>query len=66
MKKFIEFQDVNDWLETFDADSECGILTDILNNEIKTEMLVDSVLLHKVGNIDLANATRKNMYRRKK
>ena len=35
-------------------------------NEIKTEMLVDSVLLNKVGNIDLANDTRKNMYRRKK
>ncbi len=66
MKKPIEFQDVCDWFDTFDADSECEILTDILNNEIKTEMLVDSVLLNKVGNIDLANDTRKNMYRRKK
>lgn len=66
MKKPIEFQDVNDWLETFDADCACGILTDILNNQIKIEELVDSVLLNKLGNIDLANTTRKNMYRRKK
>ena len=66
MKKPIEFQDVNDWLETFDSDCACGILTDILNNQIKIEELVDSVLLNKLGNIDLANTTRKNMYRRKK
>jgi len=66
VKKPIEFQDVNDWLETFDADCACGILTDILNNQIKIEELADSVLLHALDYIKEANICRENMYRRKK
>ena len=62
-KMDIYIDDVNEWLRTFDADDASGVLTDILNNKIKIEELVDSVLLNKLGNINLANITRKNMYR---
>jgi len=65
-KMDIHIDDVNKWLKTFDADNALGLLTDILNNKIKIEELVDSVLLNKLGNINLANITRKNMYRSKK
>jgi len=65
-KMGIHIDDVNKWLKTFDADNASGLLTDILNNKIKIEELVDSVLLNKLGNINLANITRKNMYRSKK
>jgi len=65
-KMDIHIDDVNKWLKTFDADNASGLLTDILNNKIKIEELVDSVLLNKLGNINLANITRKNMYRSKK
>tara|TARA_R100000541_G_scaffold51347_1_gene58787 strand:- start:459 stop:668 length:210 start_codon:yes stop_codon:yes gene_type:complete len=65
-KMDIYIDDVNEWLRTFDADDASGVLTDILNNKIKIEEFVDSVLLNKLGNINLANITRKNMYRSKK
>ena len=65
-KMDIYIDDVNEWLRTFDADNALGLLTDILNNKIKIEEFVDSVLLNKLGNINLANITRKNMYRSKK
>jgi len=65
-KMDIHIDDVNKWLKTFDADNASGLLTDILNSKIKIEELVDSVLLNKLGNINLANITRKNMYRSKK
>jgi|TARA_R110000744_G_scaffold26717_1_gene65496 hypothetical protein len=65
-KMGIHIDDVNKWLKTFDADDASGVLTDILNNQIKIEEFADSVLLHALDFIKEANICRENMYRSKK
>ena len=54
---------LNEWLEKFDSIDSHSILTAILNNEIKLEVLVDSVFAYRHGELELAASLYKEMWR---
>ena len=54
---------LNEWLEKFDSIDSHSILTAILNNEIKLEVLVDSVFSYRHGELELAASLYKEMWR---
>ena len=54
---------INNWLEKFDSVEGHYILKAILNNEIKLEVLADSVFAYRHGELELAESLYKEMWR---
>ena len=40
----ISIEDLNAWLEKYDSNAETDVLLDLINNKIKIECLVDSII----------------------
>ena len=54
---------VGKWLEKFDSNDCGGLLTDILNNKIKSEEMIDSIYAYDVGETERAIQSHKEMWR---
>jgi|TARA_R100001460_G_scaffold101852_2_gene145991 hypothetical protein len=55
--------EVKDWLDTFDGNDEIVLLTAIANNEIKTEVMNDSIYAFSVGETEISKQCYKEMWR---
>ncbi len=51
------------WVEKFDSNDSEGLLSDILNNKIKLEVMSDSVFAYWAGELELAERLYKEMWR---
>ena len=63
VKTTITNSEVSDWLETFDGNDAEVLLTAIANNEIKTEVMNDSIYAFSVGETEIAKQCYKEMWR---
>ena len=63
VKTTITDSEVSDWLETFDGNDAEVLLTAIANNEIKTEVMNDSIYAFSVGETEIAKQCYKEMWR---
>jgi|TARA_E500000318_G_C3423289_1_gene158165 hypothetical protein len=54
---------VFDWLNTFDGCDAEDLLTAITNNEIKIEVMNDSIHAFSIGEMEVANNLYKEMWR---
>ena len=52
------------WIEKFDSEDTIELLTDILNNKIKLEVMSDSVFAYWTGEMELAERLYKEMWRK--
>ena len=52
-----------DWLDTFDGNDAEDLLTAITNNEIKIEVMNDSIHAFSIGDMEVANNLYKEMWR---
>ncbi len=55
---------VKDWLDTFDGNNAEDIITSIVNNEIKHEVLVDSIYAFANGRTKLAGYYYEEMWKK--
>ena len=55
--------EVKDWLDTFDGNDEIVLLTAIANNEIKTEVMNDSIYAFSVGETEISKQCYKDMWK---
>ena len=62
MINFYDYE-VQDWLDTFDSNSPEGLITSIANNEIKIEVMNDSIHAFRHGEIQIAEKFYKEMWR---
>ena len=52
----IKYEDLNAWLEKYDSNAEIDLLLDLINNKIKIEFMIDSIISHAQqdhGNADM-------------
>ena len=63
MKIEITNNEVKDWLDTFDGNDEIVLLTAIANNEIKTEVMNDSIYAFSVGETEISKQCYKDMWK---
>ena len=65
-KKYVKITntEVSDWLDTFNGNDAEVLLTAIANNEIKTEVMNDSIYAFSVGETEIAEQCYKEMYRK--
>ena len=56
-------EQVKIWVEKFDSNDSEGLLSDILNNKIKLEVMSDSVFAYGTGELELAERLYKEMWR---
>ena len=42
----ISIEDLNAWLEKYDSNAETDVLLDLINNKIKIEFMLDSIISH--------------------
>ena len=63
VKTTITNSEVSDWLETFDGNDAEVLLTAIANNEIKIEVMNDSIYAFSVGETEIAKQCYKEMWR---
>lgn len=63
MKIEITNSEVKDWLDTFDGNDEIVLLTAIANNEIKTEVMNDSIYAFSVGETEISKQCYKDMWK---
>ena len=59
----ISKKELTDWLDTFDGDGAEVLLTSIANNEIKTEVMVDSMYAFSIGETEIAEQCLKDMWK---
>ena len=57
-------EQVKIWAEKFDNNDSEGLLSDILNNKIKLEVMSDSVFAYWTGELELAERLYKEMWRK--
>tara|TARA_R100001129_G_C5173950_1_gene205670 strand:+ start:215 stop:406 length:192 start_codon:yes stop_codon:yes gene_type:complete len=63
MSNIITNNKVSDWLDTFDGNDAEVLLTAIANNEIKTEVMIDSIHSLSIGKIDVSKILYQQMWR---
>ena len=63
MINFYDYE-VQDWLNTFDGNSPEGLITSIANNQIKIEVMNDSIHAFRHGEIQMAEKFYKEMWRK--
>ena len=63
MKIEITNSEVKDWLDTFDGNDEIVLLTAIANNEVKTEVMNDSIYAFSVGETEISKQCYKDMWK---
>ena len=63
MKIEITNNEVKDWLDTFDGNDEIVLLTAIANNEIKTEVMNDSIYAFSIGETEISKQCYKEMWK---
>jgi hypothetical protein len=65
-RKMIVFSsdEVKDWLDTFDGNSAEDLIASIVNNEIKHEVLVDSICAFANGRTKLAGYCYEEMWKK--
>lgn len=54
---------VSDWLEKFCGNGAEALLTLIANNEIKIEVMVDSIYAYYIGETEVARELYKDMFK---
>jgi hypothetical protein len=54
---------VSDWVEKFDGNDAEVLLTAIANNEIKIEVMVDSIYAYHIGETEVARELYKEMFK---
>ena len=54
---------VSDWVEKFDGNSAEVLLTAIANNEIKIEVMVDSIYAYHIGETEVGRELYKEMFK---
>ena len=62
MAKKIMIGQIDSWLEKFDSTDSNSLLEDILNGEIKLEVMSDSVFAYWHGELELAEQLYKEMW----
>ena len=63
MSNEITNSEVADWLDTFDGNDAEVLLTAIANNEIKTEVMIDSIHALSIGKTDVSKILYQQMWR---
>ena len=63
MSNVITNSEVSDWLDTFDGNHEEVLLTAIANNEIKIEVMNDSIYAFSIGETEVSKSLYKEMWR---
>ena len=63
MSNIITNNKVSDWLNTFDGNDAEVLLTAIANNEIKTEVMIDSIHALSIGKTDVSKILYQQMWR---
>mgnify|MGYP003117332938 CR=1 FL=1 len=63
MSNVITNTEVSDWLDTFDGNDAEVLLTAIANNEIKIEVMNDSIYAFSIGEIRVSKNLYKEMWR---
>ena len=53
-------EQVKIWIEKFDSNDTTDLLTDILNNKVKLEIMSDSVFAYWTGEMELAECGENN------
>ena len=62
-RQWILNEEVKDWLDTFDGNSAEVLLISIANNEIKTEVMIDSIYAFSIGEKEIAEQYYKDMWK---
>ena len=60
----ISIEDLESWVEKFDSEAEIDLLLDLLNNKIKIEYMLDSIVAYAQQDYENAKYFRKEMYRK--
>ena len=60
----ISIEDLNAWLEKYDSNAETDVLLDLINNKIKIECLVDSIISYAQQDHVNADMFYEQMYRK--
>ena len=55
--------EVSDWLDTFDGNDSTVLLTAIANNQIKIEVMNDSIYTFSIGETETSKSLYKEMWR---
>ena len=63
MSNIITNSEVSHWLETFDGKDAEALLTAIANNEIKIEVMNDSIYAFSIGERQVSKSLYKEMWR---
>jgi len=63
MSNVITNSEVSDWLDTFDGNDAEVLLTAIANNEIKIEVMNDSIYAFSIGETEVSKSLYKEMFR---
>ena len=63
MSNVITNSEVSDWLDTFYGNDAEGLLTAIANNEIKIEVMNDSIYAFSIGETEVSKSLYKEMFR---
>jgi hypothetical protein len=63
MSNVITNSEVSDWLDTFDGNDAEVLLTAIANNEIKIEVMNDSIHALSIGKTDYSKILYQQMWR---
>jgi hypothetical protein len=63
MSNVITNSEVSDWLDTFDGNDAEVLLTAIANNEIKIEVMNDSIHALNIGKTDYSKILYQQMWR---
>ena len=63
MSNVITNSEVSDWLDTFDGNDAEVLLTAIANNEIKIEVMNDSIYAFSIGETEISKSLYKEMWR---
>tara|TARA_R110001599_G_scaffold187947_1_gene382363 strand:+ start:2758 stop:2955 length:198 start_codon:yes stop_codon:yes gene_type:complete len=62
-KQWILNNEVTDWLDTYYGESPGTLVICIANNEIKTEVMIDSIYAFSIGETEIAEQCFKDMWR---
>jgi hypothetical protein len=63
MSNAITNSEVSDWLDTLDGNDAEVLLTAIANNEIKIEVMNDSIYAFSIGETEVSKSLYKEMWR---
>jgi len=59
----ITSNEVTDWLNTFDGNNAEVLLADLANNEIKIEVMNDSIYAFSIGETEVSKSLYKEMWK---